>query len=150
MSLSLCFCTNEKNVLQKETKDWAFENWWSQLVGDLCWFLKFFNIISMTCVSKEYEIKTKNGTGAMTTAKNDILIFLLGWIDFWKILNFTNWFLYTMKKLRAHHIHHVPKWPSYFCKILALCVSQIYMVYIHDIYIYIYIYSLVSSVFVTQ
>ena len=35
-----------------------------------------------------------------------------------------------MKKLRVHHIHHVPKWPSYFCKIWALCVSQIYMVYI--------------------
>ena len=35
-----------------------------------------------------------------------------------------------MKKLRAHHIHHVPKWPSYFCKIWALGVSQIYMVYI--------------------
>ena len=27
----------------------------------------------MTCVSKEYEIKTKNGTGAMTTAKNYVL-----------------------------------------------------------------------------
>ena len=28
-------------------------------------------------VSKEYKIKTKNGTGAVTTAKNDIF-FLLG------------------------------------------------------------------------
>ena len=28
----------------------------------------------MACVSKEYEIKTKTGTGAMTTAKNDIFI----------------------------------------------------------------------------
>ena len=62
-------------------------------------------------------------------------------------INFANMFLYTMKKLHAHHIHlrshvpshihvhdlctsHVPKWPSYFCKILALCVSQIYIVYI--------------------
>ena len=44
--------------------------------------------------------------------------------------NFANRFVYTMKKLRVHHIHHMPKWPSYFCKIGALCVSQIYMVYI--------------------
>ena len=28
---------------------------------------------SMTCVSKEYEIKT-NGAGAMTTAKNDVFV----------------------------------------------------------------------------
>ena len=28
----------------------------------------------MTCVSKEYEIKTKNGTGPMNTAKNDAFI----------------------------------------------------------------------------
>ena len=95
----------------------------------------------------------------MTTAKTDAFIFLLGWIDFWwegiKIwwgggewanfwlvgdspippvgkpcINFANRFLSTMKKLRAHHIHHVPKWPSYFCKIWALCVSHTYMVYI--------------------
>ena len=32
----------------------------------------------MIYVSKVYEIKTKKGTGAMTTAKNDIFIFLLG------------------------------------------------------------------------
>ena len=30
---------------------------------------------------------------------------------------FAKRFLYTMKKLRVHHIHQVPKWPSYFCKI---------------------------------
>ena len=35
-----------------------------------------------------------------------------------------------MKKLGVHHIHHVPEWPSYFCKIWALYVSQIYKVYI--------------------
>ena len=85
-----------------------------------------------------------------TTAKNDVFIFLLGWIDVWwggrewasfgwwedspiplvgKTL-YKLWFLYAMKKLRAHHIHHVPKWPSYFCKIWVLCVSQIYMAYI--------------------
>ena len=40
---------------------------------------------------------------------------------------------------------HVPKWLYYFCKIWALFVSQIYMVYI-----YIYIYLLVCSVFVIQ
>ena len=33
-----------------------------------------------------------------------------------------------MKNLRVHHIHYVPKWPSYFRKIRALCVSQMYMV----------------------
>ena len=32
--------------------------------------------INMTCVSKEYEIKTKNGARAMTTTKN---AFLLGY-----------------------------------------------------------------------
>ena len=42
---------------------------------------------------------------------------------------FASRFLYTMKKLRAHHIH-VPKSPSYICKIWALCVSQIYMLYL--------------------
>ena len=31
----------------------------------------------MVCFSKEYEIK-KNSTGAMTTAKNDVFVFLLG------------------------------------------------------------------------
>ena len=48
------------------------------------------------------------------------------------IYNFANRFLYTVKKLPVHHIHHVhvAKWPSYFCKIWALCVSQIYVVYI--------------------
>ena len=35
-----------------------------------------------------------------------------------------------MTKLCVHHILHAPKWPSYFCNIWALCVSQIYMVYI--------------------
>ena len=30
--------------------------------------------INMTEVSKEYEIKTKNGTEAMTTAKNAVFI----------------------------------------------------------------------------
>ena len=30
-------------------------------------------------------------------------------------INFSNMFLYTMKKLHAYHIHHVPKWPPYFC-----------------------------------
>ena len=45
-------------------------------------------------------------------------------------INFASRFLYTMKKLLAHHIHHVPKWSSYFCKIWVLCVSEIYMVYI--------------------
>ena len=34
-------------------------------------------------------------------------------------INFANRFLYTIKDLCAHHIHHVPKWPSYFCKIWA-------------------------------
>ena len=28
----------------------------------------------MACVSKECEIKTKNGTGAINTAKNDVFI----------------------------------------------------------------------------
>ena len=32
--------------------------------------------ISMTCVLKEYEIQTKIGTGAITTAKNDVFIFI--------------------------------------------------------------------------
>ena len=121
--------------------------------------------ISMICVSIEYEIKTKiqdyrsKSTGAMTTAKNDVFISLLGWIDFWRegiriwwgggewanfwlvepCVNFANRFLYIMKKLRTHHIHHVPKWLSYFRKIWTLCVSQIYMVYIF-----------VCSVFVIQ
>ena len=45
-------------------------------------------------------------------------------------INFANRFLYTMKKLRAHHMHHVSKSPSYFCKISALCVPQRQMVYI--------------------
>ena len=39
-----------------------------------------------------------------------------------------------MKKPRVHRIHHVPKWPSYFCKLWVLCVSQIYTVYIFTIY----------------
>ena len=33
----------------------------------------------MTCVSKEYEIKTKNGTGPMNTAKTDAFIGL--WLE---------------------------------------------------------------------
>ena len=45
-------------------------------------------------------------------------------------INFASRFLYTIKQLRAHHMHHVPKCPSYFCKIWAFCVSQTYMVYI--------------------
>ena len=32
--------------------------------------------ISITCVSKEYGIKKKNGTEAMITAKNDVFIVL--------------------------------------------------------------------------
>ena len=35
-----------------------------------------------------------------------------------------------MKNHCVYHIHHVPKWPSYFCKIWALCVLQLYMVYV--------------------
>ena len=31
----------------------------------------------MTCVQKEYEVKIKNGTGSMTTAKSEVLIGLL-------------------------------------------------------------------------
>ena len=31
----------------------------------------------MTCVQKEYEVKIKNGTGSMTTAKNEVLNWLL-------------------------------------------------------------------------
>ena len=43
----------------------------------------------MTCVSKEYEIKNINGTGAMTTAKMTFLLdynlkfFFSGGFDFW-------------------------------------------------------------------
>ena len=33
------------------------------------------------------------------------------------IKELANRFLYTMKKLFVHHIQHVPRWPSYFCKI---------------------------------
>ena len=73
----------------------------------------------------------------MTTTKNDVFIFywvelifggrepkfggegvneqIFGWWGDSPI--FANRFLYTIKKLCAHHIHHVPKWPSYFCKI---------------------------------
>ena len=47
---------------------------------------------------------------------------------------------YIQWSFYVHHIHHVPKWPFYFCKIWALCVSQIYMVYI----------SLACSVFVIK
>ena len=46
-------------------------------------------------------------------------------------INFASRFLYTMKNLHAHHIHHVPKWSSYFCKIWALCVSDICGIYFH-------------------
>ena len=47
-------------------------------------------------------------------------------------INFANRFLYTMKQLRAHHIHHVPKWPSYFMQDLStLCVADIYDIYFH-------------------
>ena len=34
----------------------------------------------------------------------------------WGGKNFANRFLFTMKKLHVHQMH-VPKWPSYFCKI---------------------------------
>ena len=106
----------------------------------------------------------------MTTAKKDVFIFLLRWIDirregikmwWWggKWVNFlfvwgsppssqgkpcanlANRFLYTIKKLCAHHIYHVPKWPSYFCKIWALSVSQIYMVYIFT-----YLFSVCTTI----
>ena len=90
---------------------------------------------SMTCVSKEYVIKTKVGTGAMFTAKNDIFIFLLRWIDFWWAMNKSlvekteeKWASFGL--VRETHIHHWPKWPSYYCKVWALCVSKIYMVYV--------------------
>ena len=114
--------------------------------------------MSIISVSRIWN-QNKNGTGAMNTAKNDVFVFLLGWIDFWwegtKIwwgggewatfllvgglphspsrenpVYFASRSWYTMKKLHAHQTHHVPKWSSYFCKIWALCVSQIYMVYI--------------------
>ena len=46
VSLSLPFRANEKNMLQKEIKYWAFEfyllNWGIQPVYDFCWFLEFF------------------------------------------------------------------------------------------------------------
>ena len=96
----------------------------------------------------------------MTTTKNDVFTFLLVWIDFWwdgikfgeeeineqilvggrtpaspqwrkTCINFANRFLHTVKKLLAHHIHHVPKWISYFCQIWALCVRDIYGIYFH-------------------
>ena len=37
---------------------------------------------------------------------------------------------WKMKKFHVHHIHHVRKWPSYFCKTWGLCVSHMYMVYL--------------------
>ena len=82
----------------------------------------------------------------MTTTKNDVFIFywvelifggrepkfggegvneqIFGW---WgdspippvgkTLYKICNRFLYTIKKFCAHHIHHAPKWSSYFCKI---------------------------------
>ena len=49
-------------------------------------------------------------------------------------------FIYN-KKFCAHHIHHAPKWPSYFCNVWALCVSQIYMVHIFT-----YLFSLCNTI----
>ena len=93
----------------------------------------------------------------MAIAKNDVFIFLLGWLLMggnknlvgrrWmskflvgggdspippvgKTFKLCQQVLYTMKQLHAHHIHHVRKWPSYFWKIWALGVWQIYMIYI--------------------
>ena len=38
--------------------------------------------IGMICFKRVWNWN-KNGTGGMNTAKNDVFIFLLGWIDFW-------------------------------------------------------------------
>ena len=38
--------------------------------------------MSIISVSRIWN-QNKNGTGAMNTAKNDVFVFLLGWIDFW-------------------------------------------------------------------
>ena len=112
----------------------------------------------MICVSKEYKIKTKMVQEQWLQLKM-MFLFFWSWTDFWwegiKIwwgvgewANFCWWdedfpislvgkilyklcqqvFIYNEKC--AHHIHRVPKWPSYFRKIWALCVLQIYMVYI--------------------
>ena len=60
------------------------------------------------------------------------------WANFWLVVGFPHPPVgKTLYKLcqqvfiyNEHHRHHVPRWPSYCCKIWVLCVSQIYMVYI--------------------
>ena len=90
---------------------------------------------SMTCVSKEHVIKTKLVQEQCLQLKMTFLFFLLRWIDFWWAGNKSlvgkkegEWASFGL--VRETHIHHWPKWPSYFCNIWALCVSKIYMVYV--------------------
>ena len=137
-----------------------FENFWKLKTTFCEYWTSIKIKIIMICVSEEYEIKTKMVQEQWLQLKMTFLFFFIGlnwllvggnknlvgrgWMRKFLVggetppfpqygkpcINFANMFLYTMLKLRAHHIHHVPKSPSYFCKIWALCVSQIYRVYI--------------------
>ena len=133
---------------------WQFGNF-SKLKTAFCEYWSSIKFkISIICVSKEYEIKTKMVQEQWIQLKTTFLFFFIGfywllvganknlvgtgWMSKFVVrggtpsfsqqrkscINFASRLLYTMKKLRAHHIHHVPKW-----KIWALYVSQIYMVY---------------------
>ena len=55
-----------------KTKNSIFVNTKHQLKSKLAW----------SVFQKSMKLN-KNGTGAMTTAKNDVFILLLGWTDFW-------------------------------------------------------------------
>ena len=55
----------------------TFKFFFSKLKTTFCEYWTLIKIkINMTCVSKEYEIKTKNGARSMAAAKNSVFIWL--------------------------------------------------------------------------
>ena len=169
---------------------WRYENF-SKLKTAFCEYWTSNKIkISMTCISKEHEIKTKMVQEQWLQLK--MTVFLLVWIHFWEG-GWENFWLvgglspspHTENPVYMHKyiyniiymyntyyagfyiqwrssvymtIHHVPKWPSYFCKIWVndtrvykawnlyityipyMCVTDIYGIYMKLWNKYIYIH----------